>query len=45
MVVRAPLRGLFLTGYAWSATCALVVLTGVTPFFAPREETATDAAR
>jgi len=43
--VRAPLGGLFLTGYLWSLLAALVVLTGVAPFFAQREEPAADPAR
>jgi hypothetical protein len=43
--VRAPLGGLFLTGYAWSALAALVVLTGVAPFSAPREEPVAGPAR
>ena len=43
--VRAPLGGLFLTAYLWSALAALVVLTGVAPFFAPRDEPVPEPAR
>jgi hypothetical protein len=36
--VREPIGGLFLTAFAWSALCAVVVLTAAAAFFAPAAE-------
>jgi hypothetical protein len=42
---REPIGGLFLTAFAWSVLCAVVVLTAAAAFLAPPEPPAPGAAR